>query len=162
MTLKLVLMGVSGCGKSSIGAALAQKLSIPFFDGDDYHSAQNVAKMESGQPLTDEDRQSWLSTLNALIHQKPALVLACSALKKQYREQLTTGNPELKFLYLHGDFDTIWQRLSARDNHYFKGKTMLESQFQTLEAPTEQEAITLDIRLSPNEIIEQAVKALEK
>ena len=155
MNKKYVVMGVSGCGKSSIGNALAKALSIPFFDGDDYHSLENVQKMQSGIPLTDEDRKSWLESLNGLIQQQDQLVVACSALKPAYREVLRSGCNELKFLYLKGDFETIWARLKAREGHYFQGSAMLESQFDTLIEPSEQEAIHINIKQTPEQMIEE-------
>ncbi|WP_417877736.1 gluconokinase [Vibrio sp.] len=154
MNKKYVVMGVSGCGKSSIGDSLAKSLNIPFFDGDDYHPAENVEKMSNGIPLTDEDRKEWLLTLNALIQEQDNLVLACSALKPEYREALRAGCNELTFCYLKGDFDTIWARLKAREDHYFQGSAMLESQFSTLVEPSEQEAIYIDINQPPEKVVE--------
>jgi gluconokinase len=152
MNNKYVVMGVSGCGKSSIGEALANALNIPFFDGDDYHTEANIQKMQGGIPLTDEDRCSWLQTLNQLISQQDQLVLACSALKPEYRSLLRQGNDELRFLYLKGDFETIWSRHKVRQGHYFQGSAMLESQFATLVEPDEQEAIHIDIKQTPERI----------
>lgn len=154
MNKKYVVMGVSGCGKSSIGDSLAKSLNIPFFDGDDYHPAENVEKMRNGIPLTDEDRKEWLQTLNALIQEQDNLVLACSALKPEYREALKVGCNDLTFCYLKGDFDTIWSRLKAREDHYFQGSAMLESQFSTLVEPSEQEAIYIDINQPPEKVVE--------
>ncbi len=154
MNKKYVVMGVSGCGKSSIGDSLAKSLNIPFFDGDDYHPAENVEKMRNGIPLTDEDRKEWLLTLNALIQEQDNLVLACSALKPEYREALKVGCNDLTFCYLKGDFDTIWSRLKAREDHYFQGSAMLESQFSTLVEPSEQEAIYIDINQPPEKVVE--------
>ncbi|BDR16074.1 gluconokinase [Vibrio sp. STUT-A11] len=154
MNKKYVVMGVSGCGKSSIGNSLAKSLNIPFFDGDDYHPAENVEKMRNGIPLTDEDRKEWLLTLNALIQEQDNLVLACSALKPEYREALKVGCNDLTFCYLKGDFDTIWSRLKAREDHYFQGSAMLESQFSTLVEPSEQEAIYIDINQPPEKVVE--------
>lgn len=153
MNKKYVVMGVSGCGKSSIGDSLAKSLNIPFFDGDDYHPVENVEKMRNGIPLTDEDRKEWLLTLNALIQEQENLVLACSALKPEYRDALRKGCDNLTFCYLKGDFDTIWSRLKAREDHYFQGSAMLESQFNTLIEPTEQEAIYIDIDQAPDKVV---------
>ncbi len=160
MMNKYVIMGVSGCGKSSIGAALANKLCIPFFDGDDYHPAENVAKMQNGIPLTDADRQSWLETLNRLIVKENELVVACSALKPEYRNTLRKNCPDLCFIYLKGDFDTIWQRYKKRQGHYFQGTAMLESQFNTLVEPEETEAMHIDINDAPEHIITQIMQQL--
>ncbi|PFG45310.1 gluconokinase [Vibrio sp. ES.051] len=154
MNKKYVIMGVSGCGKSSIGDSLAKALNIPFFDGDDYHPDENVEKMRNGIPLTDEDRKEWLLTLNRLIQDQDSLVLACSALKPEYRDTLRNGCHELIFCYLKGDFDTIWSRLQAREGHYFQGSSMLESQFSTLVEPTEKEAISIDINQPPQNVVQ--------
>ncbi|MGX9419319.1 gluconokinase [Vibrio sp. RC27] len=161
MNNKYVVMGVSGCGKSSIGSQLAQTLNVPFFDGDDFHSKHNVAKMQSGQPLNDNDRYSWLHTLNDLVREKKELVLACSALKPEYRRQLKQGNPELTFIYLQGGFDTIWARHQKRENHYFSGRSMLVSQFETLVEPSKEEALIIDIRQTPQAIITTIITQLE-
>lgn len=153
MNKKYVVMGVSGCGKSSIGHSLAASLGIPFFDGDDYHSRENVEKMRNGIPLTDADREEWLVKLNALIQEQDNLVLACSALKPEYRDILRRGCDELTFCYLKGDFDTIWSRHKAREGHYFQGSAMLESQFNTLIEPNEKEAIHVDINQPPEKVV---------
>lgn len=153
MHKKIIVMGVSGCGKSTIGELLAQSLDIEFFDGDDFHPKANVDKMAKGIPLTDDDRQSWLLTLNELIQQKDSLVIACSALKPTYREMLRHNAPDLKFVYLHADFKTIWDRMSRREGHYFKGPEMLQSQFDALVEPSRNEAIYMDIANSPTQIV---------
>lgn len=140
-------MGVSGSGKSTVGQALAERLNCPFFDGDDYHPAANVAKMAEGVPLNDEDRAPWLAALAALIKGQLELgetaVVACSALKRSYRDQLRVSDKVL-FIHLQGDFDLIWKRIRARDDHYMK-EEMLQSQFDALESPDESEAITVPI-----------------
>lgn len=159
---KLVVMGVSGCGKSLVGSLLAQELAVPFFDADSYHSRANVEKMASGIPLTDDDRAGWLADLAVLIQQQDSgLVLACSALKRAYRERLQAANPELRIVYLRGNFETIWARLSQRQDHYFNGQTMLESQFQLLQEPAPAEsAITLDVTDRPENLVRQCLAAL--
>jgi gluconokinase len=143
-----VMMGVSGCGKSTVGAALAQKLAVPFYDGDDFHPPENVAKMASGIPLTDTDRAPWLAVLHDLLAAHVArgetAVLACSALKRKYRDQLQVDNGNVIFVYLHGEFDLIWQRMQARQNHYMKAE-MLQSQFDTLEPLSADEGIIIEI-----------------
>jgi gluconokinase len=145
-----VIMGVSGCGKTTVGQALAQKLACPFFDGDDFHPPENVAKMGNGIPLTDADRIPWLATLHDLLAEYVTsgntAVLACSALKKKYRQQLRDGNDNIVFVNLHGEFDLIWQRMKTRPNHYMKAD-MPQSQFDTLEVPADNEALTLPITL---------------
>ena len=133
---KIIVMGVSGCGKSLVGSQLAEALQLEFYDGDDYHSADNIKKMSEGTPLTDDDREGWLKTLNSLIINHKNVVVACSALTPKYREILSSGAAELQFVYLKGDFDTIWQRHQKRENHYFNGQTLLRNQFDTLIEPT--------------------------
>ncbi|PWI33288.1 gluconate kinase [Vibrio albus] len=160
MSKKYVVMGVSGCGKSSIGAALGKALNIPFYDGDDFHPEENVQKMQSGQPLTDTDRQSWLKMLNELLSGPEALVVACSALKPEYRDLLRKGGQDIHFIYLKGDFDTIWSRHQKREGHYFNGSAMLESQFDILVEPNEQEALYVDIRQSPQQIVQYTLANL--
>lgn len=152
----IVVMGVSGCGKTTIGRALADQLGCPFFDADDFHPPENIKKMANGIPLTDTDRAPWLSRLQALIHRNLAdgVILACSALKRRYRDQLREGNDGLQFVYLHGDFDTIWARMQTRHNHYMK-PDMLHSQFATLEPPGPEEAIQVNITDEVAKIVEQ-------
>lgn len=154
MAKKILVLGVSGSGKSLIGSLLAKQLGYPFFDGDDFHSPESVEKMRCGQPLTDEDRKDWLLRLNRLIHEEPQLVVACSALKPEYRDTLRQGNETLRLVYLKGSFDTIWQRHQQRDNHYFRGKDMLESQFETLVEPENNEALVVDIATDPDTILQ--------
>ncbi|WP_165855926.1 gluconokinase [Marinobacter sp. JSM 1782161] len=157
---KIVVMGVSGSGKSLVGQRLGQQLGVPFFDADDYHSPANVKKMANGIPLNDDDRREWLSDLAALIRDNDGLVLACSALKRVYRDQLRAGDPALQFVYLKGDFDTIWSRHSRRQDHYFNGQAMLESQFAALEEPGADEAIVVDINQTPEAILMQCQEAI--
>lgn len=161
----VVMMGVSGSGKTAIGRALAQRLNCPFFDGDDFHPPENVAKMASGIPLDDDDRLPWLAMLHDLIgglsSQGRMAVIACSALKNEYRRFLSDGNPGLVFVYLRGDFDLIWRRLSARKDHYMKA-SMLQSQFGDLEEPPPGEALTVDINRPPREILDIILAYLTK
>src|SRR4030067_3361507 len=120
----IVVMGVSGSGKTAIGLALAERLGCPFHDGDDFHPPENVAKMAQGLPLNDLDREPWLVRLRELIsnhsHQGQTAVLACSALKKSYRDLLRAGGDQMPFVHLQGDFDLIWDRLRRRITHYMK------------------------------------------
>jgi len=150
-------MGVSGCGKTTVGMALADRLGCSFYDGDDFHPPENVAKMASGTPLNDNDRYPWLARLHDLLaeHEErgETAVLACSALKKKYRDQLQVNN-ETRFIFLHGSFDLIWQRMQARKNHYMKAD-MLQSQFDTLEPPGADEAVIINIDQSIETILEQ-------
>ncbi|MCV2401709.1 gluconokinase [Marinomonas sp. C2222] len=162
MNKKIVVLGVSGSGKSLIGQKIAQVLGYVFLDGDDFHSEANVSKMRQGIPLNDEDRSDWLITLNQELQNHDRVVLACSALKPQYRAQLRNNLDDISMLYLKGDFDTIWQRHQQRENHYFNGKDMLESQFATLVEPSEQEAHHIDIKKPVNEVLKQALATLIK
>jgi gluconokinase len=134
-------------------------LGCPFYDGDDYHPPQNVAKMAAGIPLDDADRQPWLARLHDLLDEHlgrgETAVLACSALKKKYRQQLRQGSEGVRFVYLQGDFDLIWSRMAARAGHYMKAG-MLHSQFDTLEAPDAAEAIIVSAA-SPIEAIVKTV-----
>lgn len=160
MNNKLLVMGVSGCGKSLIGELIAKQYGFKFFDGDDFHPKENVRKMAEGIPLTDEDRKVWLHTLNNLIKEHPQLVIACSALTPAYRDQLRAGNPELRFIYLKGSYDLIWSRLELRRNHYFSGEDMLKSQFRTLQEPTESEAVIVDINQPIDSVVDSAITQL--
>jgi len=153
-------MGVSGCGKSTIGKLLAKELAIPFFDGDDYHPKSNIEKMEKGIALEDSDRQGWLETLNklALEHKAKGAVIACSALKEKYRTILEQNiKAQTGFIYLKGSFEEVLERLEQRTGH-FMPKQLLQSQFDTLEEPTN--AIIAPIKLSPSEIIKEISKQL--
>lgn len=152
------VMGVSGCGKSTIGKLLAKELEIPFFDGDDFHPINNIEKMEKGIPLNDEDRQGWLETLNNLgiQYKGKGAVIACSSLKEKYRKILEKNiEKEKTFVYLKGTFQEILERLKQRSNH-FMPKELLQSQFDTLEEPTD--AIIAPISLSPTEVIKEITK----
>lgn len=158
---KILVMGVSGCGKSLIGSELAKSLNLPFYDGDDFHPQANVEKMRQGIPLDDVDRIGWLHTLNKLFTDNQSAVVACSALKPEYRDILRHNNSSLVIVYLKGDFDTIWSRHRNRANHYFNGESMLKSQFDTLVEPTEEEALHVDISQSVEQVLQQALIAIE-
>lgn len=158
---KILVMGVSGCGKSSVGSEMAKKLDLPFYDGDDFHPAANVEKMRQGIPLNDEDRSEWLKTLNRIYTDNESAVIACSALKPEYREVLRHNNSELVIVYLKGDFETIWSRLEKRANHYFTGESMLASQFDTLVEPDVTEALHIDISDSRDEVVKKALLAIQ-
>jgi len=157
-----VVMGVSGCGKTTVGEALAAYLNCPFYDGDDFHSPENVAKMASGLPLNDTDRAPWLASLAGLIRDHLArgetAVLASSALKKRYRDQLRVDD-RVRFIFLDGDFDLIWGRMQARQDHYMKAE-MLRSQFEALERPDENVAIRIDIDQDVSDILQQVIEAI--
>jgi gluconokinase len=149
----ILVMGVSGSGKTTIGQMLSAQLNWPFVDGDSLHSAANVAKMAAGIPLTDEDRAPWLQSIHDvmegwLIQQKNGIV-ASSALKEKYRRILLTS-PEIKIVYLRGSYELIYSRMQHRPGHYMKPE-MLQSQFAALEEPTD--AIVVDIAAPAKEIV---------
>ena len=150
----LVIMGVSGSGKTTIGQLLSAELICSFIDGDDFHPPVNIKKMSSGEALTDEDRWPWLEILTdkiqEYIQQEQSMVLACSALKKSYREILCVERELVQFIYLKGNYATIVRRMQSRENH-FMTKSLLQSQFATLEEP--EDAIVVDISPSPSEIL---------
>lgn len=149
-----IVMGVSGCGKSTVGKLLGEKLSLPFYDADDYHFPENIKKMENGIPLTDSDRKPWLSLLANNIKQWQSTggaVLACSALKQIYRDLLSsTTTGVVKYIYLQGDKAVLHARLTSRDAH-FMPETLLDSQLQTLEPP--REAVVVSIEQNLDEIL---------
>jgi len=149
-------MGVSGAGKSTLGAAVAAELGWPFYDGDDFHPAENVAKMAAGKPLTDVDRRPWLDRLHDLIGEHLArgqsAVVACSALKKAYRDRLRAGNEGLVFVYLRGDRERIGRRLADRRGHYMPAD-LLASQLADLEEPGPEEALVVDIDASVDDLL---------
>lgn len=147
MATAIVLMGVSGCGKTSVGEALSEKLGWPFYDGDDFHPQANISKMAQGVPLDDDDRQPWLERLHALIAEQldagRSLIVASSALKESYRQTLQGGREEVKFVHLTGSFDLIFARMKARSDHYMKAE-MLQSQFADLEPPRNALSVPID------------------
>lgn len=155
-------MGVSGSGKTTVGKALAAALGWPFIDGDDYHPGANREKMARGQPLTDTDRIPWLDHLHDLITAQFAegrsLVVACSALKRSYRDLLRGADKLVQFVYLKGDYELIRARLVKRSDHFMKAG-MLENQFATLEEP--REALVVDVKKSVNDMVDEIQKELE-
>ena len=154
-------MGVTGCGKTKVGLMLADACGWEFHDADDFHPAENVAKMRSGAPLTDADRWPWLARLNTLLldreRQGKSLVLACSALKQAYRDRLVRGCAAARFVFLDGDIELIRARLAARRGHYMNPK-LLDSQFAILERP--QAALRLDVAASPDMLVQRIRKEL--
>ena len=155
-------MGVTGCGKTAVGALLARDCGWDFHDADDFHPAENVAKMKSGAPLNDEDRWPWLARLNTFLldseRRGKSLVLACSALKQVYRDRLARGCAAVRFVFLHGDRELIRARLAARQGHYMN-PTLLDSQFAILERP--REALRLDVAETPAELVRNIRDRLE-
>jgi gluconokinase len=158
----IILMGVSGSGKTTIGQLLAQDLGWPFYDGDDFHPQANIDKMRQGIPLTDEDRDSWLTALrhhiDTLLDNRQSAVLACSALKQGYRDRLGGDRPAVRFIYLKGDYALIRQRLQKRQGHFMPAD-LLKSQFATLEAP--EDVLAIDISQTPEAIVNSIKRALE-
>jgi gluconokinase len=159
----VILMGVAGVGKTTIGQLLSGKLGWPLFDADEFHSAASIEKMRSGIPLEDADRWPWLDRMNAMIRQKEArgesVLLACSALKQVYRDRLAKGTAEVRWVYLHGRFELIRQRLDARKGHYMKAG-LLESQFAALEEP--EYALSFEIEDSPDSIADAILSRLQE
>ncbi len=145
MTLRVVIMGVSGCGKSSVGEGLAGRLAVPYRDGDDLHPPENVDKMRAGVPLTDADRWPWLDRVASVLATEAPVIVGCSALKRAYRDRIRAGAGEaVQFVHLAGSRKVIAARLAARKGHYMP-TSLLDSQFATLEPPGPEEALTVDI-----------------
>jgi len=154
-----IVMGVTGSGKSTFGKLLADRLMIPFYDGDDYHPASNIIKMSKGNPLTDEDREPWLKILSVQIKDwanSGGAVLACSSLKKSYRKILN-GSSKAVFIYLAASKDLIQNRLENRKGHFMPSE-LINSQFKALEEPVN--AIKIDASFSTNENINHVIKQL--
>ncbi|WP_337269197.1 gluconokinase [Oryzifoliimicrobium ureilyticus] len=161
MSLRLVIMGVAGCGKSTVGAALSQSLGIPYRDGDHLHSREAVEKMRGGTPLTDEDRWPWLDRIaQALKHDAP-LIIGCSALRRAYRDRIRSGaGGPVIFVHLVGDRDLIASRMASRSGHYMP-LSLLDSQFATLEWPGPDEAIEAAIAQPIDAIVEKVLSHLQ-
>ncbi len=159
----LVLIGPMGCGKTTIGRLVAAKLAWPFDDADDFHPKENVEKMRAGIPLCDQDRQGWLTTLRARIDKRKAagenLVLACSALKRKYRDLLGVDDKEVVSVYLKGDIDLLRQRIEER-NHQYMNKDLLTSQLAAMEEP--ENGLTLAIGPSPETLTAEIVGWLQQ
>lgn len=160
----VLVLGVSGAGKSTVGAMLAGRLGLPFEEADDLHSPQNRAKMAAGHPLTDADRWPWLARvaqwMDAQIAGGESAVLACSALKRAYRDFLRDGRPELRLLYLEGSRELIASRLAARRGHFFPAQ-LLDSQFDEFEAPeADENAYVVPLAHSPEQTVARALELL--
>jgi len=160
----IVVMGVSGSGKSTVASRLASRLEWDFAEADGFHSAANVAKMQAGIPLGDDDRWPWLDALAQRIararNEGRPCVVACSALRRIYRERLADGHDDVRFAYLQGDFAMIEARMKTRTGHYMPA-SLLESQFRTLEEPAPDEpALTLPGEAAPEALVDEIVKRL--
>lgn len=156
----IIVMGVSGSGKTLIGKRLSEKLGLPFYDADNFHPAANIAKMHGGQPLNDRDRVPWLDNLAAHINkweQENGAVLACSALKQKYRDRLCSVPADIRLVYLKGPKELIAGRLARRTGHFFD-PSLLDSQFDTLEEP--KDALTISIDKEPDDIIDELLMDL--
>ncbi|WP_418909215.1 gluconokinase [Glutamicibacter endophyticus] len=160
----MVVMGVSGSGKSTVGAMIAQRLGIEFIDGDSLHPESNRAKMAAGQPLDDADRRPWLEIIGRTLAESQQagapVVIACSALKRSYRDLIRSFEPTTRFVHLAGTPETLSERLAAR-NHEFMPASLLTSQLSTLEEPgAEESAILADISASPEDIVTYVIDTL--
>jgi gluconokinase len=155
--MKIVVMGVTGCGKTTVGIALAEALGIEFIDSDLLHSESNKKKMSSGTPLTDSDREPWLQEVSKALQSHKSVVVACSALKKSYRSTILAGVPTTKFVHLNGSQELIFARLSER-SHHFMPIGLLDSQFETLEPLSEAECgKVFEISKPIDEIVREVV-----
>ncbi len=163
MPLRLIVMGVSGCGKSTMASALGERLGLDMVDGDDLHLPESVAKMRSGIALQDADRWPWLDRIGHYLAQaqEPGRVVACSALKRMYRDRIREQAGDVCFVFLDGDFDLIEQRMRQRVGHYMQ-PGLLDSQFRTLEKPQadETDVIRLPITEPVQDMVVQALNAL--
>ncbi|MFO1139932.1 MAG: gluconokinase [Paracoccus sp. (in: a-proteobacteria)] len=160
----IVVMGVSGAGKSTTGAALAARLGWPFVEGDAFHPAANVEKMHAGIPLTDADRAPWLHALAAELGRYQALgqssVMGCSSLKRAYRDILRSGAPRVRFLHVHGSREILADRLGHREGHFFPAK-LLDSQLATLEMlEPDEDGVVVDMALPVEDQVEAAMRLL--
>ena len=161
----VVVMGVSGVGKTTVGIALARRLGWPFLDADDFHPAANVEKMHRGVPLTDDDRRPWIDAIGRELARQTDegadVVLACSALHRWHRDALRTGarGADVRFVYLRAAYDEIDRRLRARTGH-FMPESLLRSQFDTLEPPDATEALAVDAAAPPDAVVDAIVRGL--
>ena len=159
---RIIVMGVSGCGKTTIGDLVARELGVPFLDGDSLHPVENVAKMAAGTPLTDEDRWPWLTTVGTELANagNGGLVLACSALRRSYRHAIRQQAPDTIFLHLHGTKEVLSQRLEGRSGH-FMPPALLESQLATLEPLAADEAgVVVDIAAPVQQVVAEALTGI--
>lgn len=162
LTHTVVVMGVAGTGKTTVGHLLATRLGVPYAEGDDFHPRANIEKMSAGTPLTDEDRAPWLDAIGAWARERSGAggVVSCSALRRAYRDRLRAAAPGLVFVQLTGDRELVEERMSHRRGH-FMPTALLDSQFATLEPLQPDEAgVRVDISVGPEEIVERALAAL--
>ncbi|WP_159947552.1 gluconokinase [Rhizobium sp. 18065] len=160
MNLRVVIMGVAGCGKSTVGAALSKQLQIPYGDGDDLHSPEAVEKMRAGIPLDDDDRWPWLDRIANTLKSDAPLIIGCSALRRAYRDRIRAGAcGPVTFVHLAGDRDLIASRMASRAGHYMP-LSLLDSQFATLERPGPDEALEVTIDQSMDAIVGQVLSHL--
>jgi gluconokinase len=162
----IVVMGVCACGKTTVGVKLAQALGAKFIDGDDLHPKANILKMSRGEPLNDDDRKPWLERIRdaafSLESKNELGVIVCSALKKEYRDQIRDGNQSVTFLFLDGNYDLIIQRMKARKGHFMK-ENMVESQFSALQRPdNEERVVVVDIDTDIDQVLARAVHSLKQ
>lgn len=156
----IILMGVSGCGKTSVGKQLSKQIGVPFFDADDYHPQSNIEKMSRNIPLSDVDRIPWLKTLAKQIEGwelSGGAILACSALKESYRKILSSGDVSIFWVFLEGSFELIQKRMKTRTNHYMKPE-LLQSQFDALEIPNY--GLKIDIASNINNITNDIISKI--
>ncbi|MGB3207209.1 MAG: gluconokinase [Crinalium sp.] len=160
----IIVMGVTGSGKTTIGKQLAALLNWDFYDADSFHSPANIKKMNQGIPLSDADRIPWLlsmqQAIDSWLQKEKNIVLACSGLKAIYRQILARDSQSVRIIYLKGSFELINQRLSNRQNH-FMNQELLQSQFDTLEEPTPEESIWIDISQPPADLAQQIIDKLQ-
>ncbi|WP_301099165.1 gluconokinase [Otariodibacter sp.] len=162
-----ILMGVSSTGKTTIGTEISHQLNIKLIDGDDLHPKANIIKMGNGIPLNDEDRLPWLERINdaafSLEQKHEDGIIICSALKKYYRDLIRKGNKNITFIFLHGEFELVLERMKQRKGHFMKTE-MLKSQFDTLEIPQndEKDVIFIDINASFEQVTADCIKAIQQ
>lgn len=160
MTLRVVIMGVAGCGKSSVGEALSRLLGIPYRDGDDLHTPQAVEKMRAGIPLTDDDRWPWLDRVALELDEAAPVIVGCSALRRIYRDRIRAGaGGPVQFVHLSGTRELIASRMASRTGHYMP-LSLLDSQFAILEPPGTDEALTVDIDQPLEVLVDRIATAL--
>ncbi|EXU66820.1 MULTISPECIES: gluconokinase [Streptomyces] len=160
----VVVMGVSGTGKTTVGPLLAEELGVPYAEADDFHPPANIAKMSAGTPLDDDDRRPWLDAIGAWAHShaEGGGVVSCSALKRMYRDRLRSAAPDIVFLHLTGDRELIAERMKERKGHFFSGD-LLDSQLATLEPLQPDEyGVAVDVSPEPEAITERAAAELRR